>query len=392
MLNTKVKINDKTEQKSEKVLSNKSEKNKSEKIKSEKQPQLVASHKTPQVVTYITDKSIRVVREPEEYRYRFYNVNGHSLGTFTIPQLIKYINPESQILKHIEIGLAESLLKQYICETFETPKGIQIKLITHIESPFMGDIVKVLELYNDINRYSLIGQLSDVNNNDTKIILYNVRQLQYLLLNKILKLANYISDTIKNDNTQKELKNDLLKYSISATYKITTMIKEDLQEKIKEYNTLQNDVLRLAKIKLTIRDEFDNLKNNIEVQNKQIENIISGMTHIAMTGGNLFNSSSSTTNSSTTKSSASVESSSKDKKSDTTNTSSSSTFSSSVKSGSSDTSTIQSRNATSSKTSSSNQFSIESTNRSSESSSSSSTQIIPDFSESSSINGYYSES
>jgi hypothetical protein len=296
-------------------------------------------------VTNTTDDSIIVEHNKEELRFTFYNKDKHILGSFSVPQLVKYINSSyTDFMKSIDISVSSEVIKKYVCETYDTVSGVEIRLVSHIDSPFMGNIEMILKMYNDLSRYEIEG-LAMLPPKDSKSIQCNVKQLIYLLLNKMLKLGSYISDVIKGDPAKDELKNQLLKYSVGAVYKISNMIRVELDNRSNEYKTLQNDLVRLSKVKLTMYEKMKLLQANIEDQNKQIDSLVSGLTGLAILQGGAdtsdisLNSTTSSKNKSSTTSSAESSTMSNGKSSSTTQ---STTTQTSIESGSSDTSTIKS--------------------------------------------------
>jgi hypothetical protein len=306
-------------------------------------------------VSNTTDDSIIVEHNKEELRFTFYNKDKHILGSFSVPQLIKYVNNSyTDFMKSIDISVSSEVIKKYVCETYDTISGVEIKLVSHIDSPFMGNIEMILKLYNDLSRYEIDG-LSMLSSKDSKSIQCNVKQLTYLLLNKMLKLGSYISDVIKGDPTKEELKNQLLKYSVGAVYKISNMIRVELDSRSNDYKTLQNDLVRLSKVKLTMYEKMKLLQDNIEEQNKQIDSLVSGLTGLAILQGgaetsdvSLISTPSSKDKSSTTSHRDKSSSTTSNGESSTTSNSKSSTTSqstttqTSIETGSSDTSTIKS--------------------------------------------------
>jgi hypothetical protein len=95
-----------------------------------------------------------------------------------------------------------------------------------------------------------------------------------MLLNHILKLAVTISESIRNDPTKKTLKETLLKYSIGTVYKLIIFMKDEISHKAKDFSMLQDDIVRLGKIKLNLYQKIDMLDLSIKTQNKTISAIV----------------------------------------------------------------------------------------------------------------------
>lgn len=216
------------------------------------------------------------------YKYVIYDNNKRGIGGFNILQLIKYINKRiNNFMEDVEIEKSYDIIEKYICYIIkinerdnDKNKHVEIKLIPHIDSQFMGNIEMIIKLYNDIIKCDINKYLISLSFNDFKIIKYNINQLNYLLLNKILRLASYISDNIK-DKDMEEYKKRIISYSTYAMYKITNLIQNELNNKIVEFNNYKYEINRLSKTTSTIYEKIELIQKNIENQNKYIDEVIS---------------------------------------------------------------------------------------------------------------------
>jgi hypothetical protein len=184
-----------------------------------------------------------------EQKFTIYE-NKKVLGNFNNTQLIKYLTNS----KDIDTLSAKSIIETYICKFDDTGK---IVLLNHLQSPFMGNIELIMKLYNSIS------------NKEHDII----KQFSYLLLNHSLKLINSISNIIKHDANKQGLKTMLIKYTMIINHKLNNFIKQEIENKSNDFKSLQNDLIRMGKIKIELYKKIDDINNTIKSQNELINNI-----------------------------------------------------------------------------------------------------------------------
>lgn len=318
-----------------------------------------------QVIRHDDNKdSILVEHIKDELKFVFYDKGKNLLGHITVLQLLKFINSNyPTFLGNIDVASSVDIIKKYLCDVYDSGNDFQIKIVSHLESPFTGNIEMLVKLYNDLLRCEtqIKLELAKFSQKDAKFIEYTIKQLHYVLLNHLLKIISSVSDAIKDDNSKKDVKDTLLKYSVGVVYKLTNLIRDEINQKSLEYKTIQEDVVRLSQVKLTMFEKLQSLYGMVETQNAKIDQILSGLT-VIQAGGllNLNNQSTTQTTTSTpisSKSSDSATSHSRHIESGTTASSTNNTTSTYI-AGSSDTSTInslkkQKRNLTSTTTSNS---------------------------------------
>jgi len=213
----------------------------------------------------------------DQMKFTFYDADKNLLGTFTSLQLLKFINYKySSFFQHVEMGVSYDIIKKYILDIIFNDDKLKIVLVSHFNSPFMGNVEMLVKLYNDLTRCEVHvnSELNKFSSKDGKIIEYTIKQLYYLLLNHTLKIIASVSDAIKDDESKSNIKETLLKYSVGIVYKITNLIKNEINLKTLEYQTIQDDIIRLGKIKLTINEKMNSLYSIVEIQNKKIDNIL----------------------------------------------------------------------------------------------------------------------
>jgi hypothetical protein len=207
--------------------------------------------------------------DSKENQFIFFNESKILLGSFTIHQLLKYVigDISKKFLKTTEYTSATDIIEKYICTVTNT----QIKLLNHLESPFMGNIDMLIKLQNALNSFDLKIELEkedDINIQNT--IKEKLNYFVYLFLNHTLKLIVNISDMIKNDDSKKTLKDSLLKYTIYIINKINHYIKDSIDAKTIEYNQMEQ---QLEKIKQE-NSKMNTIHNIIDTQNNQITRIL----------------------------------------------------------------------------------------------------------------------
>ena len=90
-----------------------------------------------------------------------------------------------------------------------------------------------------------------------------------------MRLVANISDVIKNDDSKKELKDMLIKYSVVIVYKMSNFMKDEVEIKMNEYKLLQDDLVRMGKVKLEMYKKITEIKTSIQEQNNQLTTIAS---------------------------------------------------------------------------------------------------------------------
>ena len=115
-----------------------------------------------------------------------------------------------------------------------------------------------------------------IEDNDTRKKIRNtVKHFYFILLNHMLKIINNISEQIKGDNSKKELKEKLLRYSSGINYKIANYVKNQLEIQIDQNKNLGDNMIKILDIKKKNLNKIDNLETIIGKQNSKLDLIIS---------------------------------------------------------------------------------------------------------------------
>jgi uncharacterized coiled-coil protein SlyX len=223
--------------------------------------------------------SIMVDFNEEECKFTIYDKDKNLLGNFNVIQLIKFVTEKiNNKFINIETGTSKTVIRQFICKVIERDGAYKVQLLNHLESPFMGNIEMLMKLYKCIHKYISKKLLIDleifkIDLKTQKRIILIIKQLEYAVLNSMMKLIVSISEIIKNDTSKKEINDNLLRYSVIVSYRMSIFMKDELIKKISEYNELQEDVVRLGKIMLELYDKIAQLNDTIKKQNEEIKKL-----------------------------------------------------------------------------------------------------------------------
>jgi hypothetical protein len=231
-----------------------------------------------------TTGNLILVYDENEHKFTFYNSNKSILGSFNFKQIVKYIGRqiEPSFYNFVDSGYSEELIKSMLGEVLIDPITGKINIIlkSHLESPFMGNLDLLIRLNNSFCNYEhkeLLLDISTMQNDKTQYnIKLSIKQFIYLLINHTLKIIAIASEEIQNDNTQEQMKQKLLKYSVALTYRISSFMKEHLDNYNNQYKLLYEQMQKLANIKSTINTKINNLETKINKQNELIFSLING--------------------------------------------------------------------------------------------------------------------
>lgn len=232
-----------------------------------------------------TGNSLIVDFDQQQCKFTFYDKTKNLLGSFSSKQIIKYVTSKisTAFLSGIDASSSYNIIETYICKIIDKDGSLKIELLSHTISPFMGNIDMMMKLYTGIHKFEstqLQQELRDTFPSDsdtTKIqkkIHGIIKQLIYLILNHSLKLIATISDVTRGDPVKKEMRDTLTKYSVAIVHKISSFMKDEIENKINDYKLLQDDLVRMGKVKLEMYKKIALLENNIADQNKQIKLVL----------------------------------------------------------------------------------------------------------------------
>lgn len=240
-----------------------------EQIHQQSQPQVVHNYN---VYGNNIDNSIIVKHDKTEQKFTLFNANNQVLGGFNILQLFKFLNKKHDFyLVDITIGSSDIIIKKYL---YDDDKDInrEYELLSHTESAFTGNVELLVKLYSDIIKVEDVLDRELLNK--PKEIAEDIQKVNtkfiYNLLIRLLKLINTISDTVQD----KSVKENLLKYSVGAIYKISLLIKDDITIKKMQMENVNDDINKLQIIHTKMNEKIEQLESNINTQNKTIDNLV----------------------------------------------------------------------------------------------------------------------
>jgi hypothetical protein len=216
-----------------------------------------------------------------ENKFIIFDGDGKLMGTFSIFQIIKYLIcnlKQNEFFTNIDCSYCVSAIEKYICITSKNDKNeTEIKLLDHLSSSFMGDIVMTMKLYYLLhnNEKNIQHELNMVDDERAKLCITKIiRQFTYLLLNHNLKLIANISDIVKNDKDG-EIKDNLLKYSVVLTQKLVDFMSQEMNDGFDNIKKIQHNFTRLENLKIAIHDKMENMQKNMNIQSTDINNLMS---------------------------------------------------------------------------------------------------------------------
>jgi hypothetical protein len=221
-----------------------------------------------------TTNMIIVKHDKDKNVFSFYDNSNNLIGSFSVLELFKYINKDDTFLIGTNTSTSKEIIEKYIC----VYKDDKIEIISHLDSPFTGNIDLMAGLYADIIKVeekinselvmmSDIQHIEKIKNNNTKFI--------YELLIRILKLSNLLIEQLEtNPNYNRNLKDNLIRYSVGSLNKICKMTKDDILIKIMKIDTIDTKINKLEKIQENIQSQMVSLKTIIEQQNDNIKQLM----------------------------------------------------------------------------------------------------------------------
>jgi len=239
-------------------------------------------------------------------KFVFYNMSQTLLGYFTISQLMKYFgNCKDTSLEFMpEIDLESyDIIETFIGDVSTENSVTKIRLKSHVISPFMGNIELLIKLNLGVKKFiqSKLNSYLDLSDNCNKNkknkqikIIQNLKEFQHLMLNHTLSIISYIYEETRDDPLRRQLRENLLKYSLDISQDITKYISEKIDQENKYLNNLRDNLYEITSIKIALNKKITNLNSNIEVQNKYIISllskieVISNIKNESQNGGNNF--------------------------------------------------------------------------------------------------------
>jgi hypothetical protein len=225
------------------------------------------------IIQPVSSDTIIVEHDKNLNEFSFKNNTNQIIGKFNIYQLFKFLNNDiDAYLTDINIGTSDKVIMKYV---YDPTKDINksYELISHIDSPFTGNIELVVKLYADIIKIEgdLLERMINLNRDVIEKIKSVNNKFTYNILLLILKSSNTLLDQPNVDSNKKDI---LLRYSIGAVYKLSNMTKEEIEIKKLQYNELDNDINKVIKIQQALENKLEEFKKSIDEQNINIKNLM----------------------------------------------------------------------------------------------------------------------
>lgn len=236
----------------------------------------------PQIVnigtSQLDDLKDKLIVKYKNDNFSIYDYKNILIGSFNCQHIIKYISLKmsDNFLTHVDMSLAYDIIYKFISDiTIDKSTGkINITIRPYTESPLTGSIEFLINLNNCLYNYD-----KDILENELvkleslklrKQIRLIIKHFIYTLLTHTLKVISSISDEIKDDHSKKELKNQLLKYSSTISYRISIFVKNYLDLHIHDLSELNENLLKLQNVRSIMTDKLNKLSKNFYEQYSQL--------------------------------------------------------------------------------------------------------------------------
>lgn len=155
-------------------------------------------------------------------------------------------------------------------------KRHMINMLNYFESPFMGNIETLIKFYSFIHEFEdkeLKHELLKLEAQEATKTLEIFNNMLYTLLNHILKIIAALTNKLSpNDNPK--IKDSLLNYSVAIVYRLSKFIRGEIDAKVDELNNLDQDILRIEAIRMTLATKIDSVQRAIDKQGTEIDIVL----------------------------------------------------------------------------------------------------------------------
>lgn len=256
-------LNDKSE------LNNKGELNNKDELKQNNSGHLQQTINVVNINKNDTN-SLMVIHDKDSHKFIIKD-NDNVLGHFTVGQIFKFINSDIEgYLLDVDLGISVELIKRYLLNV----ENDTVTLVSHLNSPITGSIELLVKLYKDIQSFEekLNIEYENLSENTKNLVKLKNKNFIYGILVHIIKL--FATYTSTNKKLPEETKTMISSYSIGATYKINSMIKEDIDSNLNKIISLNNDLQNLKQIRENMMVQMIKLSKSLVSQNDKIDLLI----------------------------------------------------------------------------------------------------------------------
>jgi hypothetical protein len=165
--------------------------------------------------------------------FSFLNHVGDIVGSFSVPQLIKYLteSESSEFIQRIDQETyreSSRIIEQYLLRK-ETNR---IVLLANTESPFMGDVEMLIRLNKALYNFEqneLHERLEKIESEKIRRrVTLILKRTFYLLLSHTLRVIFIATDAVRNDLGKMELKDHFINYSIGIVYRLAQYVQDQI--------------------------------------------------------------------------------------------------------------------------------------------------------------------
>src|SRR5690606_6433632 len=108
---------------------------------------------------------------------------------------------------------------------------------------------------------SLSYELEKLDSKDIQKVKDIFNNMIYTLLNHTLKIIAALTNKLtSNDHNTSKIRDSLLNYSVAIVYRLTKFIRTEIDTKVDELNLLNNDMLRIEKIRSELNTKLDSIQ------------------------------------------------------------------------------------------------------------------------------------
>lgn len=214
--------------------------------------------------------SLIVIHDKDSHKFIIKD-NDNILGHFTVGQIFKFINSDIEgYLLDVDLGISVELIKLYLLNV----DNDNVTLVSHLNSPITGSIELLVKLYKDIQYFEekLNIEYENLSENTKNLVKLKNKNFIYSILVHIIKL--FATYTSTNKKLSEETKTMITSYSIGATYKLNSMVKEDIDLNLNKIISLNNDLQNLKQIRENMIVQMARLSKSIVSQNEKIDLLI----------------------------------------------------------------------------------------------------------------------
>lgn len=223
--------------------------------------------------TQIAEDVVMIVHyDSTQHKFSLYDHNKTLLGTFFIAELMNYASNDPLFGK-LEGEVSKGVIETYICKKID---GV-IKILTHLESPFMGNInalIKLDEALVEYQRTSLNTSLSLVQEQNRKIVRSEIMTFINNILNHIVQIVSLVINEASKQPAKKQVKDQLLRYGISLSQRITTLAQTQFKEKITEIEQIDTKLMGFEEANKELTNKMNVLINKLDIQTLKIKKLV----------------------------------------------------------------------------------------------------------------------